>query len=147
MNKRRYRSTSPPRMHFFCSSPIMIDKSASWGEGNVQSHPNGAWVQIRDGKVSHLVDDDNGSPRGWQPHFNPNPLLDSLFTKRDVYAIFVPEVSQLGVVKTKDGEMHYNPTKYPNGAYLVFNIKDEKLDETDPWLVDTDTFESSYEPR
>lgn len=52
----------------FCESPVTIDKSAAWGEGNLQNFPNGVFLKHdASGDVTHGVQpkEDMSAPIGW----------------------------------------------------------------------------------
>ena len=42
--------------HIYCAHPMTLDKSSSWGPGNVQHFPNGCFLQLNEqGEVTHGV--------------------------------------------------------------------------------------------
>jgi hypothetical protein len=134
-----FKSTKPPTMHIFAADPVTIDKSAEWGEGNLQNFPDGVFLQIPHDTVTHGVqpNNDKTAPIGW--HHTGN----SLYGKNDIIA----EITTDTVVTliTRDGDMIYdNPDK--NG-WICYNIVDGMRDHTDPWFVTNEKFQQLYIPN
>lgn len=136
-----------PTLMFWVSEPIVLDKSKNWGEGNIQKHKDGCWVQIKNGKVSHLVAGDEFEPVGWSKYNfskgTPYTMINSnLFWKRPVRAeqIYAPTVK----MKTLDGEMDYdNSTR---DGWVIYNTDmcgDPNFE--DGWFMTNTDFKTQYE--
>jgi len=104
----------------YCPYPTTIDKSADWGEGNIQESQNGAcFLKLDDkGEVSHMVQSrvNFKCPIGWV-----------IGDGKDLYhkaPIFIGEELWVGrtyVLDTLDGKMEYE-VKEP--SFLCYNGED-----------------------
>lgn len=112
-----------------CEHPFTIDKSAEWGEGNVQEFPNGGYLRIVEGCVGWGVQPnaDFTAPIGWVPNgkgtFDKLPIWVQDFIYKPTG--FLP-------LLTKDGFISYE-VKTP--TVIVYNCKNNRPDWQDSWAM------------
>ena len=145
-----FKKSDEPKLMFWCEDPITLDKSTSWGEGNLQEHKNGCWIQINDNdKVICLVAGTKESPVGWKQHnpfegLMPDEWESNLWIKNP----FKAEQVTINPVKldTLDGPMEYeNPS---NDGWVLWNIKEDgEVDTNDSWFMSNAEFTEVYETR
>lgn len=136
----------------WCASPITIDKSKSWGEGNLQVANDGAYLRLQDDfvTVSHLVQPnaDKTAPIGWKPMVKPTVgVIPGFFDKNDIWVV-TDEGNNLLVLnnqefklKTLDGEMIYNITE---PTVIVCNDNNGEPNMEDAWVIKLKDFEKNY---
>jgi hypothetical protein len=125
-----------------CKSPVTIDKSASWGAGNRQEAPNGAFLKMDDAglSVSHLVQprEDWSAPIGWVPTDQPG-----LYDKAPIWV--TDEVLEAGVkvhIRTADGPIDYD-VKEP--SMVCYNSgPDGQPNREDGWVQTLANLEKNY---
>ena len=150
-NFRIAKSKQAPTEFFWCPDPVTIDKSGSWGAGNFQQAPNGAFLKWdeKKGRISHLVQPnaDKTAPIGWKKSPDGDPFL---FVKSDIAVIqkFTPPrcgvsvVGELSLkVHTRDGVIEYE-VREP--SYLVCNLNGDDVDLTDCWVIAEAEFDKNY---
>ena len=126
----------------FCPSPITIDKTASWGPGNFQNGPEGAFLKINnDGSVSHLVQPNASktAPIGWVKTDVPR-----LFNKMPIGVLQVlTEIGNTVDLSTKDGDMNY---LIQEESYLVCNLNEDGItpNKEDSWVITKKELEKNY---
>lgn len=126
---QKYISAKPDTTHLYCGSPIMLDKSLQWGEGSIQRHDYGCFIQMdENGRVAHLVaaDENHNTPVGWEP-----TSMEFLFRKLPIFAeqTIQPVVS----LTTKDGPMTYE--NHEGNGWICYNTKGGDPDRSDHWFV------------
>ena len=67
---RRIESNQRNVEFIYCSSPVTIDKSSEWGEGNLQNFPNGVFLKVKPENntiVTHGIEPNKlgDCPTGW----------------------------------------------------------------------------------
>lgn len=125
-----------------CNSPVIIDKSASWGAGNRQEAPNGAFLKMDDAglTVSHLVqpNDDWSAPIGWVPTDKAG-----IFDKAPIWV--TDEVLDVGAkvaVNTADGPMNYDVAE---PSMVCFNSgADGQPNSDDGWVQTLVNLKKNY---
>lgn len=131
---------------FWVSDPITLDKSESWGEGNIQQHKKGCWIQLKEktlkgvSEISHLVAGDSKNPVGWEPRITGEYVTD-LWVKLPIMA---KQISEKNVIlDTLDGTMSYDN---PDGdGWIAFNLnKDGTRNENDSWFIKNEDFIEMY---
>ena len=137
--------------------PITLDKSAEWGEGNVQSHDEGCWIQLSNETiegtevfgVSHLVANVSLSgvdiPVGWKHAknpFNEERTETQIFNKLPVFAE-QETVANIVRLETLDGKMEYDNAG--KDGWILYNGLDGKPDQKDPWFMKDEQFKNTYE--
>ena len=136
---KRYRSLQPPARFVRFTSPMVLDRSAEWGPGSVQSFPNGAFLRLRSNdEVSHGIqpNEDFSAPVGWEP-----TAKRGLFRKKDISAERI-EGSGSIVITTLDG-----PVSCPLPCYLCANLNYHgEPDPHDRWPRPVAEFEAAYQP-
>ena len=127
---RKTKSRQKKVKFSFCESPVIIDKSSSWGEGNLQNFPDGVFFKHDDkncGVVTHGVQPnaDKTAPIGWE--INAKGTFDKLSIWVDKKVITEGTVT----MQTKDGEINYEikkpSCKVYNGEFAPYL--------TDGWIM------------
>jgi hypothetical protein len=122
-------------------SPVTVDKSGEWGEGNLQLGPNGGFLKLSDPiTVSHLVQPkpDWSAPIGWRPGSKPG-----LFTKDPIW-IDEKNVLQPGTkhsMTTADGPIEYNVQE---PSVVCYNDLDGKPNLNDGWVQKLSVLGKNY---
>ncbi len=125
----------------FCSSPITIDKSDSWGAGNLQQAPNGAYLKMSSAtEISHLVQPnaDMTAPIGWVPGSAPG-----LFNKAPIW-VDDQHVLQPGDRKelmTADGPIDYE-VREP--SMVCYNDQNGAPNLDDAWVQKLSDIKKNY---
>lgn len=145
--------------HYFirCDDPIILDKSKSWGEGNLQSHPNGCFLRVNApvngvSSVSHCVAFNHykTEPKGWYH------LRDRKYLKRAIWItgrILLPSPINTSPtiiqLDTADGPMTYKITE---PSMLVCNQITHDIDRCygepdidDCWIDTVSSIKKKYE--
>lgn len=132
----------------WCPSPVTIDKSGSWGEGNFQKGPNGAFLKLNNDfvTVSHLVQPnaDKTAPKGWMPQINPEneELIPGFFDKGDIWVVENTVLeNQEFKLNTLDGPLTYNVTE---PSIIVCNDENGEPDLNDAWVMTIKNFNKNY---
>lgn len=122
----------------FCPYPMTIDKSADWGEGNIQVFPNGVFLKRnKAGIITHGVQpNQNGNaPVGWVLQSN------GFYTKQPIWYLETLEGGRIKKIKTLDGTVNY---KVKNRSVLVAQDKNNHPDLNDTWIIDLEIFNRDY---
>jgi len=120
----------------FCPSPVTIDKSEEWGEGNVQEFPNGAYLKHDDaGIITHGVqpNDNLTSPVGWISD-------DKGYQKLPIWIGEYITDTRLVSLQTLDGVVNYQVNK---PSYICYN-GDEKPNNKDCWVQSEEELIKNY---
>lgn len=130
-------------LFILCLSPITIDKSAEWGENNLQLGPHGAFLKINEGEeleVSHLVQPnaEKSAPIGWIKTVTPNR-----FDKAPIWV----EKESLSIgetvpIQTADGIINYEVTEE---TYLCYNDLNGEPNPADCWAQTAKNLKKNYE--
>lgn len=125
----------------YSPNPITIDKSKSWGEGSIQNFPNGAYLKLNDGVVSHGVqpNDDNTAPVGWYKNKNGS------YNKKDIFVVsllpFKSDDIKTVEISTLDGVMNYDIKK---PSVIVAQNVNGTPDLKDIWTMTLDDLNKFY---
>ena len=139
---QKYSSLKGETTHYKMKSPFTIDKSADWGDGNVQRMDAGDYVQVNsEGIITHAVkaNEEGTAPVGWYL------VGGNKYLKFPVFAVYVePNISI--TLDTLDGVMTYNTTE--TGGFIVSNSKRSgKIfvpNSDDEWFVTYENFVKNY---
>lgn len=135
------QSTQVDQQFVMVTSPVTIDKSAEWGEGNLQKGPTGGFLKLADPlTVSHLVQPkpDFSAPIGWRPGSQPG-----LFTKNPIW-VDEENVLQPGTkhsLMTADGPMEYEVNE---PSMLCYNDLDGEPNLDDVWIQKISAIRKNY---
>lgn len=139
----------------WCPAPITIDKTASWGAGNFQEGPNGAFLKINSDfyTVSHLVQPnaDKTAPLGWVPTEEAvTKDMKGLFDKMDVWVVtneddsFLVLNDQIFTLKIADSKKPFN-YEITEPSVIVCNDINGEPNMDDAWIIKLADFEKNYE--
>lgn len=143
---RKVESKQRQVIFSYCPHPVTVDKSAEWGEGNLQHFPNGVFLKHGDDNIiTHGVQpkEDASAPIGWVRSFETHSQDEF-----DKAPIFVNDAFELTIgetygMLTKDGRVEYDVTEE---SRVVYNMRpDGEPDLTDGWVVTVRELEKSYE--
>ena len=113
----------------YCPSPVTIDKSSEWGEGNIQHFPNGVFFKHNEEDViTHGVQPnvDHTAPIGWKKQNN------GLYEKSPIWIIEEVEAGRERSLLTLDGSFNYD---IEEKSFLVCQDKNGKKALNDSWIV------------
>lgn len=129
----------------YCPDPITLDKSKSWGQGNIQRADNGAFLKLtKEGTVSNLVqpNSDKSAPIGWIA--SRETQEKGFFDKKPIFLddskVFQPN-EQISL-DTLDGKMNYSLDK---PFVIVYNTTDKgEIDQQDCWVMTLENLSKNY---
>jgi hypothetical protein len=124
--------------HIFCPHPMTLDKSSSWGPGNVQHFPNGCYLQLNErGEVTHGVQPNAArtAPIGWHH-------VEGEFYEKDL--VWAEHRTESSVkLMTLDGPMTYD--NHESNGFVLYNATPEgDPDYDDPWFMSAKKFHRVY---
>lgn len=122
-----------------CPDPVIIDKSKSWGPGNLQNGPGGAFLKMKNpSTVSHLVqpNDDFSAPIGWVYTGKEN-----LYDKAPIYVGEKVLKGETKSLHTLDGFINYVADE---DSFVVCNQVDEQPNLADSWLIKESQLKKDY---
>ncbi|MTB52196.1 hypothetical protein [Lewinella sp. W8] len=127
--------------HIYCPHPMTLDKSSSWGPGNVQHFPKGCFLQLNDrGEVTHGVQANSTgkAPVGWHH-------VEGEYFEKDL--VWAEQRSETSIrLTTLDGPMTYdNPSA--DGFVLYNSTPEGAPDYDDPWFMPAAKFHRVYRPE
>lgn len=121
----------------FCSSPLTIDKSADWGEGNLQKFPNGVFLKHDEStfEITHGVQPNNigTAPIGWT-------FDNKGFKKLPIWIGEKLFPGERRMINTLDGEITYLVAE---DSYVCYNGI-ETPDLEDVWIQSVKELEKNY---
>ena len=136
-------STQKDVMFLHTDDPFTIDKSAEWGEGNIQEFPDGGFVKASSQtQFSHGVqprEDTVFAPLGWIQGSEAG-----LYSKAPIAVNLATLLNEGDEVElhTKDGVMDY-VVKEP--SFYCYNVDaDGVVDFSDVWVQSIRNLEKNY---
>lgn len=132
----------------YCPSPVTIDKSSEWGEGNIQKFPNGVFFKHDDltDTVTHGVQpcsSDQSKPEGWEHEVDEDgSVLGKTFRKNDIFLIKELEVGTIEAVETLDGTMEMD---IKNPSSLVCQSENGEPNKGDSWVIENEELKKLYD--
>ena len=136
---RKIESKQKNIVFIYCKDPVTIDKSSSWGDGNIQNFPKGVFLKLNvHSEVTHGVqpNEENTAPEGWLKGtrgigYNKKPIWigEKLFP------------GEIKIINTLDGQIEYN---IGEDSYICYNGEDSPNIQ-DSWIQSVRELEKNYE--